>query len=99
MVGYHTAAYCELDRPCRSDTYLVFRSRLHAARRDQYCLSTSYRWTDAGDLRFLASTSYTEQTPGGASPSRDLVSMPHPPAGGPVTRVLGFGELELESRR
>ena len=49
--------------------------------------------TDAGDASTLASTSDTEQMPGGASLPRDLVSMPHPPIGGPATRELGFGEL------
>ena len=41
----------------------------------------------------LASTSDTEQIPGGASLTRDVVSQPQPPIGGPATRELGFGEL------
>ena len=49
--------------------------------------------TDAGPEKFLASTSDTEPTPAFASLPRDLVSMPHPPIGGPATRELGFGEL------
>ena len=38
--------------------------------------------TSVADLKFLASTSDTEQTPGGASLSRDQVSQPQPPIGG-----------------
>ena len=44
----------------------------------------------------LASTSDTEQIPGGVSLTRDLVSMPHPPIGGPATGELSFGELRKE---
>ena len=49
---------------------------------------------DAGLDKFLASTSYTEQMPGGASLARDLVSMPQPPIGVHMLRAkLSFGEL------
>ena len=48
--------------------------------------------TDAGDAYPLASTSDNEQIPGGASLSRDLVSLPQPPIGLHTTRELSFGE-------
>ena len=37
--------------------------------------------TDSHSDKFLASTSYMEQIPGGASLARDEVSMPQPPIG------------------
>ena len=47
--------------------------------------------TDLKTDKFLAFTSDTEQIPGGASLSRDQVSLPQPPVGGPATRELSFG--------
>ena len=47
------------------------------------------------DKRF-ASTSDTEQIPGGASLARDRVSQPQPPIGVHAMRELSFGELWKE---
>ena len=47
--------------------------------------------TDSHTDSTLASTSDNEPTPGFASLSRDLVSMPQPPVGGPATGELSFG--------
>ena len=52
--------------------------------------------TDSHTDKFLASTSDTEQIPGGASLSRDLVSLPQPPSGVHAMRELSFGELWKE---
>ena len=51
--------------------------------------------TDSHTDSTLASTSDTEQMPGGASLARDLVSLPQPPIGVHATGELSFGELRI----
>ena len=46
--------------------------------------------------KFPASTSDTEQMPGGGSLARDEVSLPQPPIGVHATGELSFGELWKE---
>ena len=52
--------------------------------------------TDSHTDKLPASTSDTEQIPGGASLSRDQVSLPQPPIGVHATGELSFGELWKE---
>ena len=49
--------------------------------------------TSVATDKFPASTSDTEQIPGGASLPRDEVSQPQPPIGVHATGELSFGEL------
>ena len=51
--------------------------------------------TSAVDDSTLASTSDTEQMPGGASLARDVVSTPQPPIGVHMLRANCFGELRI----